>query len=157
MAVTIVEPGSGRVIEGRDTTVTLKAESGMTGDRVGIYEIVLAARSLGAGLHRHHVMDKLFQVLEGRLTMMLGDGGAVVEAGGFAVVPRLTPHGFRNDGDAPVRFVLTFAPALQREGFFEGLAELSWQDHPDPAAYQDLMRRYDQEPLEDVSRWHRSG
>lgn len=157
MAVTIVASGEGEIIVGRDMTLTIKAESGMMGDRVGIYELVLAVRSRGAGLHRHHQMDEFFHVLEGRLTMLLEDGEAAVDAGGFAAVPRLTPHGFRNDGDVPVRFVLTFAPALQREGFFKGLAELSKRDRPDPEAYQELMRRYDQEPLEDVSKWHRSG
>lgn len=157
MPVTIIAPGHGRVIEGRGITVTLKAESGATDDRVGIYEIVLAAQSPGAGLHRHHRMDEFFQVLEGRLTMVLEDGEAILEAGGVAVVPRLTPHGFKNDGNAPVRFVLTFAPALRREGFFERLADLSQQDHPDPDAYQEIMQQYDQEPLDDVSKWRRPG
>ncbi len=53
-----------------------------------------------------------------------------------------------------MRFTLSFAPALGREGFFEGLARLAAAGRlSDRAAMADLMARYDQEPLAGFAAW----
>ncbi len=45
------EPGTGATIGGMQ--VRYLARSDATGDAIGIYAVTLAARSPGAGLHRH--------------------------------------------------------------------------------------------------------
>ena len=74
--------------------------------------------------------------------------------GDFALIPPGVAHAFANRGDRPVRFTLSFAPALGREGFFEGLARLAAEGRlGDAAAMTDLMARYDQEPLAGFAGW----
>jgi oxalate decarboxylase/phosphoglucose isomerase-like protein (cupin superfamily) len=47
----------------------------------------------------------MFYVLEGVLTMRLGEETRQVEAGTFACVPPGVAHTFSNPGNAPVRFL----------------------------------------------------
>jgi quercetin dioxygenase-like cupin family protein len=69
-------------------------------------------RREGADLHVHRLHSDLFYVLEGELTARIGpDGEAVaVPAGTLVRVPPLVVHGYRNAGDAEVRFLNLHAP-----------------------------------------------
>jgi mannose-6-phosphate isomerase-like protein (cupin superfamily) len=130
------------------------ARSGATRDALGIYRIELAPHSPGAGLHRHARLTETFEVHSGRLTLRIEGHSLDLGPGDFVLIPPGQPHAFCNRSDAPVCFTLSFTPALGREGFFEGLAELSATDRlSDEAAMESLMARYDQEPLEGFSGW----
>ncbi len=130
------------------------ARSGATRDALGIYRVELAPRSPGAGLHRHARLTETFEVHTGRLTVRIEGHTLELGPGDFVLIPPDQPHAFANRGDEPVRFTLSFTPALAREGFFEGLAELAAADRlGDEAAMDALMARYDQEPLEGFSGW----
>jgi mannose-6-phosphate isomerase-like protein (cupin superfamily) len=61
--------------------------------------------------HVHEDEDDSFYILEGELTFMLGDEEVLAPAGTFVLVPPRVEHGFRNDGDVPVRIVNVHAPA----------------------------------------------
>ena len=130
------------------------ARSDATDDALGIYAMTLAPRSPGAGLHRHAVLTEAFEVHEGTLSLQLGERAVALGPGGFLLVRPGQPHAFANRGDEPVRFTLTFTPALRREGFFEGLAALAHAGRlGDAQAMRDLMSAYDQEPLAGFSGW----
>ena len=60
--------------------------------------------------HRHNQRDEAFYILEGVLTMKIGDRVAEYPAGSYVVVPRGTPHGQGNFGKVPTRVLLTFTP-----------------------------------------------
>jgi quercetin dioxygenase-like cupin family protein len=62
--------------------------------------------------HTHEREDDSFYVLEGELTFLLA-GGEELRAGPgtFVLVPPGVVHGFRNDGDVPVRMLNVHAPA----------------------------------------------
>ena len=68
----------------------------------------------GADLHVHRRHTDLFYVLQGELTVMLGTAGDEVRvpAGALARVPPLVVHGFRNAGDAELRYLNFHAPGV---------------------------------------------
>ena len=134
--------------------VTYLARSGSTHDAMGIYAISLAPRSPGAGLHRHAVLTETFEIHAGVLTLRIDGRDLDAGPGDFVLIPPGQPHAFANRGGEPVRFTLSFTPALAREGFFEGLAKLAAANRlSDEDAMERLMRRYDQEPLEGFGGW----
>lgn len=134
--------------------VTYLARSDSTADALGIYRLELAPGTPGAGLHRHARLTETFAVEAGTLALHLDGADLDLGAGDFALVRPGTPHAFANRCDQPVRFTLSFTPALAREGFFEGLADLAVSERlSDAAAMEDLMLRYDQEPLAGFDGW----
>ena len=75
---------------------------------LSIIEIV-AGRELEA--HVHEDEDDAFYILEGELTFAFGDEEAGAPPGTFVLVPPGVEHGFRNDGEVPVRMLNVHAPA----------------------------------------------
>ena len=61
--------------------------------------------------HVHGDEDDAFYILEGELTFTFGDDVAPAPPGTFVLVPPGVAHGFRNDGDTPVRMLNVHAPA----------------------------------------------
>src|SRR3954454_18760473 len=72
-----------------------------------IIEIV-AGRVLEA--HVHDDEDDAFYILEGELTFAFPDEDVVAGPGAFVLVPPGVEHGFRNDGEVPVRMLNIHAP-----------------------------------------------
>ena len=70
---------------------------------------IAAGRVLEA--HVHADEDDAFYILEGELTFAFGDRSVPAPPGTFVLVPPGVSHGFRNDGDAPVRMLNLHAPA----------------------------------------------
>lgn len=61
--------------------------------------------------HVHDGEDDAFYIIEGEMTFMLGDDAAAAPPGTFVLVPPDVSHGFRNDGEVPVRMFNIHAPA----------------------------------------------
>ena len=74
----------------------------------GIIEIAVG-RELEA--HVHAEEDDAFYIIEGEMTFVFGDEEAKAPPGTFVLVPPGVTHGFRNDGDVPVRMFNIHAPA----------------------------------------------
>jgi mannose-6-phosphate isomerase-like protein (cupin superfamily) len=74
----------------------------------GIIEIAVG-RELEA--HVHEAEDDAFYILDGVMTFAFGDEEAQAPPGTFVLVPPGVRHGFRNDGDRPVRMLNIHAPA----------------------------------------------
>jgi len=138
--------------------VTYLARSDATTDALGIYRLTLDPGTPGAGLHRHARLTETFAVEAGTLALHLDGAEFDLGPGDFALVRPGTPHAFANRSDQPVRFILSFTPALAREGFFESLADLAAAERlSDAEAMEDLMLRYDQEPLAGFGGWSTRG
>jgi mannose-6-phosphate isomerase-like protein (cupin superfamily) len=75
---------------------------------LSIIEIV-AGRELEAHVHKDE--DDAFYILEGELTFAFGDEEVGAPPGTFVLVPPGVEHGFRNDGEVPVRMLNVHAPA----------------------------------------------
>ena len=65
----------------------------------------------GPPLHRHERLHDMFYVLDGVLTMRLGDETHELGPGTFVCVPPGVAHTFSNTTDAPVRFLNFNTPA----------------------------------------------
>ena len=74
----------------------------------GIIEIS-AGRELEA--HVHAEEDDAFYILEGEMIFFFGDQEVAAPPGTFVLVPPGVEHGFRNEGDVPVRMLNIHAPA----------------------------------------------
>ena len=74
----------------------------------GIIEIA-PGRVLEA--HVHPDEDDAFYIIEGEMTFTFGGEEAPAPPGTFVLVPPGVEHGFRNDGDVPVRMFNIHAPA----------------------------------------------
>jgi mannose-6-phosphate isomerase-like protein (cupin superfamily) len=73
-----------------------------------IIEIV-AGRVLES--HTHDGEDDAFYILEGEMTFVVEGEDVPAPPGTFVLVPPDVEHGFRNDGDVPVRMLNIHAPA----------------------------------------------
>ncbi|MGE5689294.1 MAG: cupin domain-containing protein [Pseudomonadota bacterium] len=134
----------------RDATLVLPAGGEIVGDAAGRRVEILSdddtlhatwsrfgPRRVGADLHVHREHTDLFYVLEGELTVRLGvaDEPVVVPAGTLARVPPLVVHGFRNDGDADMRYLNLHAPGRRFADFLRALRDgrdFSYDQHPPP-------------------------
>jgi mannose-6-phosphate isomerase-like protein (cupin superfamily) len=74
----------------------------------GIIEIP-PGRELAA--HIHESEDDAFYIIEGEMTFVFGEEEAAAPPGTFVLVPPGVEHGFRNDGEQPVRMFNIHAPA----------------------------------------------
>jgi mannose-6-phosphate isomerase-like protein (cupin superfamily) len=61
--------------------------------------------------HVHQQEDDAFYIVEGEMTFTLGDEDVSAPPGTFVLVPPGVEHGFRNDGEIPVRMLNIHAPA----------------------------------------------
>jgi mannose-6-phosphate isomerase-like protein (cupin superfamily) len=61
--------------------------------------------------HVHKDEDDAFYILAGEMTFTFGGETAPAPPGTFVLVPPGVSHGFRNDGDTPVRMLNIHAPA----------------------------------------------
>lgn len=86
-----------------------------------------ATRGESVPLHRHDDVESFF-VLEGELTVFLGDEGARLTAGGFAHVPAGTVHGFRIESETARYLILT----TPRHGDFYRAITLPGQEDGSP-------------------------
>jgi quercetin dioxygenase-like cupin family protein len=76
--------------------------------------------------------DKLFCVVAGEVTLVVGDDIRSVERGPV-FVPAGTPHRYVNDSGAAARMTVTVTGRGQVE-FLRGMSRLSAEGPPDPAA-----------------------
>ena len=118
-------------------------------DTAGQYGLVEIGVPLGGGTpwHVHAEEDEWFYVLEGELTVWVGDTRLTLKAGGFAFGPKGVPHTlYAEAGEA--RVLVGLAP-MQIEGFFREVGEPAPQrvlpppmeGHPDMARLAPIALR----------------
>ena len=109
-----------------------RADSGGT---IGLVEIQVP-EGHGSPWHVHPEEDEWFYVLDGALTVWVGDVKVELESGGFAFGPKGVPHTFYST--APVtRALVGFAP-MQFEGFLRAVGH--------PAPIRELPPHHDGPP-----------
>jgi mannose-6-phosphate isomerase-like protein (cupin superfamily) len=113
---------------------------------LSLTEFAIPPRFPGPVLHRHAAMVDSFFVVEGVLSLRLGDEAHELEAGSYAFVPPGVVHTFSNPRDSVVRILNVFAPA----GLEQYLKEVAAAS-PDGPPAQELMAaiasRYDFIPV----------
>lgn len=90
--------------------------------RFAIVDYKVGPRFVAPPVLHHHVEDDWAgYVLEGTLTFVFSDRTEAAHAGDVIFVPRRTPFAWRNDADAPARFLAIYAPA-GFESYFDDIA-----------------------------------
>ncbi len=99
--------------------VLLKATGDQTGGTFGFMEQVCPP-GFANPYHVHHAEDEAFYVLEGELTVIVGNEKVTAGPGTYVYGPRDIPHGFRVEGNTPCRLLLLATPS----GFEQFVMEL---------------------------------
>ncbi len=144
--VVVRGPGEGESILGG--AVVFKAEGTDGEGTFSLTEIMLPPGYPGPVLHRHARTLDSFYVLEGMLTIRLGEGDEVEAGpGSYGAMPPGTAHSFANRTDGLVRALNLMAPG----GFEQYLKELASAalpgEQPDPALMAEIASRYDFVPV----------
>jgi mannose-6-phosphate isomerase-like protein (cupin superfamily) len=103
---------------------------------VAVVELELAAESPGPPPHFHAVLTDSFYVLDGTLTVLLGNEEHEAPAGSYALVPPGNVHTVSNPSGEPVRFLNVSVPG----GLDRYLRELAAAD---PADFPAVVARHD--------------
>jgi mannose-6-phosphate isomerase-like protein (cupin superfamily) len=112
---------------------------------VSIVEHALEPGTLGAPLHCHSREDEISYVLEGELTVMLGDEVVTAEVGSYLFKPRGQFHAFWNAGTKSLRMIEVISPG-GFERYFSELSQLMQPDTPpDFGAMFTLAAKYGME------------
>jgi len=100
-------------------SVRLRGEE--SGGHLAVIEFVVAAGDLGPPLHVHPAHGEGFYVLDGEVTIRLGDELLAGAPGTFAFAAQGVAHTFANQSDRDARLLVLCAPA-GFESYFDRLA-----------------------------------
>ena len=134
----LLGPGEGERNQIGPSEVVFKA----TGDDLYLAEGTLPASTPGPPPHTHEHKTDMFYVLEGTLTVLVGEESHDLAAGSFVAAPPGTVHSFRNDSDAPVRFLNMSTPGGW-EHYMREVSEAVAADGMSPELLQSLSQRHD--------------
>jgi quercetin dioxygenase-like cupin family protein len=111
MDAIVHRPGEGERHPAGASEILIKATGADTGDSFFLSETTIEPGFPGPPAHVHERLHDMFYVLEGELTVRLGDRSERLGAGTFVCVPPGVVHTFSNDSDQPVRFLNFNTPA----------------------------------------------
>ena len=153
-------PGSEPLIRNADTAPAywlmdvlwmVLADGRDTGGRFSMMEQLLPKGS-GPGPHKHTWSDETFYMLDGEITLLVGDEIRTARKGDFIMVPRNTRHAFRVNSET-ARFLNGYTPASMEALIVELATPTTERTLPPkgvvapPAMNPDLLRRYGMDAL----------
>lgn len=112
--------------------IALRIDGRDTDGRYGVAEGIIEPM-VGPPLHIHHDADEIIYVVEGIVDFAVAGRRLRSGKGGIVLIPRGTPHAFRNFSAEPARLLGFFAPAgLER--MFPAMEGRPLEDFPQVAA-----------------------
>jgi len=118
MNPTIRKPSKGRCIAVVGDMYRFLATGEDTDGKYALWEALVSPGG-GPPLHVHSREEEGFYILEGEITLQLGDKRLVATAGMFVNMPVGTPHSFKNESSRPAKLLISVAPAGLEKMFFE--------------------------------------
>ena len=115
---TLRTPKEGRTVAVVGDVYRFLATGEDTNGKYALWEALVPPGG-GPPPHVHSREEEGFYVLEGEITLFLGDQRLVASAGMFANMPVGTLHSFKNETDRPARMLISVAPAGLEKMFFE--------------------------------------
>jgi len=143
----VLRPGEGERLELGPSSAVIKASTQTTDGRFALLEMTLGPGFPGPKPHVHHETLDMFFVLDGTLTMQLGDETLDLPAGSFALVAPETVHTFSNPTDEPVRLLGMDTPA-GLESYLREMAAAIADGLLDPSGIAEIVSRYDIAPAD---------
>jgi mannose-6-phosphate isomerase-like protein (cupin superfamily) len=143
----VLQPGEGRDIslsQHRQRKIVVKADERGTGGAYRLMESTVPPGGSGAPPHYHGRAEEGFYVLEGALSMRVGERELSAATGTFVLVPHGLVHSFDNLGAVAARYLVIWSPA-EAGRYFEELFELERASggKPGAAAIGALRKKYD--------------
>lgn len=115
---------TGQVIEGPFTQVTfLETAADTNGERL-VMEHRIEPGNAPPPEHMHRHQEETFEVVAGQMWVRVRGEERTLTAGERVVVPKGTPHSFKNTGAEALQIRVTLEPALNSETFFETVVGL---------------------------------
>ena len=135
-------PGDGERHDAGAAQIVIKAAGEHTGGSFFLSESTLAPGFAGPPPHRHRELHDMFYVLEGTLTMRLGDETVELSEGSFVCVPPGVVHTFSNPSESPVR-LLNFNTPAGWENYMRDLGAALAKGTPSQEEIGQIASRYD--------------
>jgi mannose-6-phosphate isomerase-like protein (cupin superfamily) len=135
-------PGEGDSISLGQSKAIFKAEDSDVDGFFSLMETLIAPGFPGPVLHRHERMVDSFYVLDGRLSLQLGDQRAEAGPGDFALMPPTAAHTFANPGEEGVRVLNLMAPG-GFEQYLKDVARAAVDHEADADLMAEIAARYD--------------
>jgi mannose-6-phosphate isomerase-like protein (cupin superfamily) len=129
MSKHVIAAGEGKSVRLGGLGVIFKLLGADTNGLFSVVEHPLDAGALGAPPHTHHNEDEYSYILEGEVTVMLGDEVITAGPGTLIAKPRGLIHTFWNATTEPAKILEIIAPA-GFEKYFEEAAELAASGAP---------------------------
>lgn len=129
----VLAPKAGRDYALPAMRAVFKADGAETDGRYSVSEWWVEPKSPGPGPHTHADEDELFFVIEGRMSVLVGDDWHDLAPGGFVRIPAGTIHDFENRTDRPAGVLNVFMGAFEHQM----PAIVKWyEDNPVPSPGQ---------------------
>lgn len=126
----VLRPGAGRPYPMGRISAVFKADEAETADAYSISEWWLEPHTQGPGAHSHPE-DDVFYVIEGTMSLLVGDEWVDARKGSFVLIPGGTTHDFENRSDQRAA-VLNFSNGVF-EPEMKGIAEWFLNNPPGDA------------------------
>lgn len=142
-------PEDGEGLIAGPTTAFVKVPGAATGGRLSAVEMHLDGDWEGPPAHMHERIDHLWWILDGEVTLRIGDTTNHATAGTCVFVPAGEAHGFSTAGGAGAVVLQVDTPEAP-DGYFADLAAaFPSAAPPDPALIGEIMHRHDTHPVND--------
>jgi quercetin dioxygenase-like cupin family protein len=135
------EPGEGEQLGLGPSQSSVKAGTDDGMGSLALLESTIGPEFPGPVLHEHGRMVDSFYILDGTLTLRLGDEAVEATAGSYALVPPGNAHTFSTQAEA-VKLLNIFAPA-GFEGYVREIAERARSGDLDQAGMAEIASKYD--------------
>jgi mannose-6-phosphate isomerase-like protein (cupin superfamily) len=113
-------PGEGREYRMPAMRAVFQADGAETGDAYCVSEWWVEPMSDGPGAHSHEANDEIFRVVEGTMSVLVGDRWIDAPAGSVIVIPAGVTHDFANRTKARAGVFNVFIPG----GFEKNMAAI---------------------------------
>jgi quercetin dioxygenase-like cupin family protein len=143
----VLHAGEGEMIGGGPAAAVVKATAESTAGGFTMSDSTIAPGFTGPPPHSHQQITDTFYVLEGTLTVRLGDEFVDASAGTYICIPPGNVHTFSNRSDVPARFLNINSPAGW-ENYLRDVATLMKAGPPTMEAWRQVMEKYDFIPAE---------
>ncbi len=138
--MSIVSAGSGEALTVLGDRLMIALRSADSPHRMAVMQVEVPAGS-GVPPHRHEVEEEAYYILEGTLAMLVDGREVDLRSGDFVHVPPGAVHGYRNAGQAPVKF-LAWTVGGPIDEFFVAMSREVRRMPDDLPAMGALMQRF---------------
>ena len=138
-----IAPGEGKRGNIAVNEIVFKLSKEQTSGNLGSAETILYPGFMGAVPHRHQHFDEVCRVLEGTLTIMVGDQIYTLTPGAWHLRPRGIVHSFWNSGKVPAKFIELYIPG-GHEAYMQELTALFVNGRrPKPGEVDAVAKKHD--------------